>query len=115
MKIKRVEKFAVYYFLYIKNLIKLFLLEFKLAKKSVWIIALSTVAFIFMVFSFWLLLLLILTLFLQSLIHEWVISILLVMGINLFFIGILLWYITEYTENLKFFHTRRYIKLGKAS
>ena len=91
------------------EIIKLFLLEFKLAKRSVIVVFFCCVTFVFLLFSAWLLLLSIFIFLFNMLFHEWIMSFILTIGINVLFAGIILWCITEYLQDLAFSHTRKHI------
>jgi uncharacterized membrane protein YqjE len=99
--------FTVY--LWIEEIIKLFSLEFKLAKSSLLFVFVYSIIFIFLLFSFWLLMLLTCIFLFHHFLNDWLISFLLTAGLNVLFIGVTLWYLRRYSENLRFSHTRKYL------
>ena len=113
---KSIRFFVTFYFV-IEEIVKIFLLEFKLAKRSAVILFIYTIIFISLVFSLWSLLLLICIVLLHSLLHEWLITFILTAGINVLCLVIVLWCIRAYAKNLTFIYTRKHIfgQKGKMS
>jgi hypothetical protein len=111
--LKKVLTFFITAYLMSGELIKLFLLEFKLAKRSAVVVLFCTVVLVFLIFSFWLLSLLIIIFLLQSILHQWLMSFIITALLNLLVIGILFCYMSKYTEEVSFQHTRKHILLKR--
>jgi uncharacterized membrane protein YqjE len=95
--------------LIVEEIINLFILEFKLAKRSCIAIIFCSIAFVFLLFSLWILFLLICIFIFNTIFHGWLISVILAAEINVLCIGITLWIITKYSDDLRFLHTRKHI------
>lgn len=95
----------------VKDIIKLFSLEVRLAGKSLAMIIILAISVILLLFSSWLSFLGVIIIWLQHHISL-ILSLLLVSALNLFIAIIVIYYITKLSSNLQFHETRKQLEGG---
>ena len=93
----------------VRNVLKIFALEYELARQSVAKLIQYTLALAVFVLGTWIMLLLLITFLLHLFVGGWIVPLAIVALINLLLTGIVTWRIRKYLKNMQFSYTRKQV------